>query len=265
MIRASSIALVAFVALRPAVAEERLVLLGGGPHPREAMTRFVEWAGGREARVLVVPWASSEPKASAKDIVEEVRALGAGQAEAAPRAPLKEKTRARFVAQLAAATGVFFTGGDQSRIMDVLRDLPLLEGLRERFRGGIVFGGTSAGTAIMSARMITGNGDFTVIDGSKVETRPGLGLLRGVIVDQHFVKRQRENRLFGLILRHPEERGVGIDEGTAVLVRGGREAEVVGAGTVVLVDAQGDRDALLVTFVRAGARFDVLPGPRSGR
>ncbi len=186
MVRASSLAIVAFVALGPAAAEERLVLLGGGPRPREAMTRFVEWAGGRDARVLVVPWASSDPKGSAKDVVGEVVTLGAGQAESAPRAPLKEKTRAQFLTQLAASTGVFFTGGDQGRIMDVLRDDPLLVALCERFREGIVFAGTSAGTAAMSARMITGNGDFTVIDGTKVETRPGLGLLPGVIVDQHF-------------------------------------------------------------------------------
>ena len=103
----------------------------------------------------------------------------------------------------------------------------------------------------MSARMITGEGDFTVIDGDKVEVRPGLGLLEGVIVDQHFVKRQRENRLFGLVLKHPEERGVGIDEDTALLVTGGRYAEVVGKGPVMLVDATGP-DRLAITLLRAG-------------
>ncbi len=90
--------------------------------------------------------------------------------------------------------------------------------MRTRHAEGVVFGGTSAGAAVMSLRMITGEGDFTVIDGDQVEVRAGLGLLPGVIVDQHFVKRQRENRLFGLVLKHPDERGVGIDEGTALLV-----------------------------------------------
>ena len=135
--------------------------------------------------------------------------------------------------------------------MDVLADPELLAAVKARFAAGVVFGGTSAGAAVMSARMITGEGDFTVIDGDKVEVRPGLGLLEGAIVDQHFVKRQRENRLFGLVLKHPEERGVGIDEDTALLVTGGRYAEVVGKGPVMLVDAKGP-DRLAITLLRAG-------------
>ena len=64
--------------------------------------------------------------------------------------------------------------------------------------------------------MITGGGDHTVLDGQKVEVRAGLGLLPGVILDQHFLKRQRQNRLFGLVLDHPRLLGVGVDEGTAL-------------------------------------------------
>ena len=109
----------------------------------------------------------------------------------------------------------------------------------------------------MSPRMITGDGDFSVIDGDRVAVREGLGLLPGVIVDQHFVKRQRENRLFGLVLKHPEERGVGVDEDTALLVTGGRHAEVVGSGPVLLVTAKG-RGRLEVTVLRPGQSVDLL-------
>jgi cyanophycinase len=158
--------------------------------------------------------------------------------------------------QLAAATGVFFSGGDQARIMDVLADAELLRAVRERHAQGVVFGGTSAGAAVMSLRMITGEGDFTVIDGAKVDVREGLGLLPGAIVDQHFVKRQRENRLFGLVLQQRGERGVGIDEDTALLVTGGRHGEVVGKGPVMLVDALGP-DTLRVTLLRAGQSVDL--------
>jgi cyanophycinase len=141
----------------------------------------------------------------------------------------------------------------------VLNDEGLLQAIRARHRAGVVFGGTSAGTAVMSARMITGEGDFTVLDGDKVEVRPGLGLLPGVIVDQHFLKRQRQNRLFGLVLKHPEERGVGIDEGAALVVHG-HEAEVVG-GFVMVVDARTEPGTLLVTVVPAGGRFDLARRP----
>ena len=138
--------------------------------------------------------------------------------------------------------------------MDVLADETLLAAVRRRYEAGVVFGGTSAGTAIMSKTMITGEGDFTVMDGSKVGVRAGIGLLDGVIVDQHFVKRQRENRLFGLVLASPSDRGAGIDEDTALLVTGGRDAEVVGTGIVVLVDRAGV-DRLTVTLQRPGQRF----------
>lgn len=103
--------------------------------------------------------------------------------------------------------------------MDVLTDEALFQAVRARHRAGVVFGGPSGGTAVMSARMITGEGDFTVVDGDKVQVRPGLALLPAeVIVDQHFIKRQRQDRLFGLVLKHPGGTRVGIDEGAALLV-----------------------------------------------
>jgi len=250
-------------------AETRLVLVGGGDRPREAMSRFVAWAGGASARILVIPWASAEPKEICEALLEDLKPHGPGETACGPfatldaqgkAAPLDEGGRTELKARLSRATGIFFTGGDQSRIMDVLADPALLAALRERYAAGVVFGGTSAGTAIMSSTMITGDGDFTVIDGEKVGVRAGLGLLPGVIVDQHFVKRQRQNRLFGLVLRSPRERGVGIDEGTALLVTGKWKAEVVGSGPVVLVDARAP-DQLLVTLARPGQRLDLRRRP----
>jgi cyanophycinase len=254
-------------------AETRLVIIGGGDRPPEALARFVTWAGGREARVLVLSWASGEPKESCEAILEELSPHSPGEAACGPHATLDAngkaapldagRTKAALDA-LARATGVFFTGGDQARIMDVLADPELLAAVRARFAAGAVFGGTSAGAAVMSLRMITGEGDFTVLDGDKVETRPGLGLVEGVIVDQHFVKRQRENRLFGLVLKHPAERGVGIDEDTALLVSGGHRAEVVGKGPVMLVDATGP-DRLAITLLRTGQTTDLRDKPRATR
>jgi cyanophycinase len=250
-------------------AEARLVIVGGGDRPPEALARFVAWAGGASARVLVLPWASGEPKESCEALLAELALHAPGEAACGPHAtldatgkaaPLDAERKEAALAGLARATGVFFTGGDQARIMDVLADSDLLAAVKGRFAAGVVFGGTSAGAAVMSARMITGDGDFTVIDGGAVGVRPGLGLLEGAIVDQHFVKRQRQNRLFGLVLKHPEERGVGIDEDTALLVTGGRHAEVVGKGPVMLVDAKGP-DRLEITLLRAGQTTDLRQTP----
>lgn len=256
-----------------------LVIVGGGERPPEALARFVLWAGGVSARLMVVTWASAEPRESCDGLLAELRTAAAGasggapdrgEPSCAPFAPLDpdgkarrldEAAKAGFLGQLAAATGVFFSGGDQSRIMDVLSDEELLRAVRDRHARGVVFGGTSAGAAVMSPLMITGEGDFTVINGRQVVVREGLGLLPGVIVDQHFVRRQRENRLFGLVLAHPGLRGVGIDEDTALLVaRGGRHAEVVGRGPVLLVDATGP-DKLAVTILRSGQSVE-LTGAR---
>jgi cyanophycinase len=241
-----------------ALPQERLVVIGGGERPREALSRFVEWAGGSaSARILVISWATEEPKESFESFRDDLSPFKPEAVEPAPPRPLTASGKTAFLGQLRRATGVFFTGGDQARIMEVLRDAELMSALRERYQAGVVFGGTSAGAAIMSERMITGEGDFTVIDAGRVEIRPGLGLLPGVIVDQHFVKRQRENRLFGLVLAHPEERGVGIDEGTAILVEDGRKALVVGASQVMLVDAGAGKDSLVLTLLRAGQTFEV--------
>ena len=243
----------------PAVAEaaERLVLIGGGTKPPAAVLRFVEWAGGPASRILIVPWASAEPAESASAFQEDLAPHHKGKVDIAPLAPLDEAKRSQVKEALQAATGVFFTGGDQGRIMDELKDDDLLAAFVARFREGIVFAGSSAGTAIMSPRMITGNGDFTVIDAARVETRPGLGLLQGTIVDQHFVKRQRENRLFGLILAFPDALGVGIDEDTALVVEDGKRGSVMGDGVVVLVDGRAEPGALVVRLARPGQSVDL--------
>lgn len=241
-------------------AQQRLVMVGGGPRPAEALSRFLEWAGGERGRILIIPWATADPEGAFKSLKEDFAPFRFEAIEAAPAAPLNDEAKGRFLTQLKQATGVFFSGGDQARIMNVLKDPLLLQTLRLRYHAGIVFGGTSAGTAIMSQRMITGEGDFKIIDGAKVDTRAGLGLLPGsLLVDQHFIKRQRENRLFGLMLQGPELFGLGIDEGTALLVSDNRTAEVVGASQVMLIEAARER-SLVIHLTSAGDKIDLSSG-----
>ncbi len=248
----------------PAV-ETRLVLIGGGVRPPEALAQFVAWAGGTGGRVVVIPWASGDPRASCQEATLDLGADKVAEIACAPSMALDPRGRAQLLdaeataavlSQIARATGVFFTGGDQGRILDVLADPTLAEALRERYRAGVVFGGTSAGMAVMSPLVITGDGDLTTIDGDRVPVRRGLGLVPGVILDQHFVKRQRENRLFGVVLKHAAERGVGIDEGTALLVTHSRYGEVVGSGLVVIVDARSE-DRLELTLRRRGQKVNL--------
>lgn len=228
----------------------RLVLVGGGARPPEALERFVGWAGGSKARVLVLGWASSEPDA-ADVLAAELRPFG----PAALDAVASTASARGFERLLSEATGVFFTGGDQVRLMAAVDALGLAERLRALSRAGVVFGGTSAGTAVMSPLMITGEGDFTKLDAAQVGTAPGLGLLPGTVVDQHFLKRQRQNRLFGLVAAHPGLLGLGVDEDTALLVDG-TLAECVGATAAMAVRATG-LGGWAVELVPSGARYDL--------
>ncbi len=246
-----------------AAADERLVLLGGGPRPPEALSRFAEWAGGRKARILVIAWASSDPAESFDSLRDDFAPYRPDRMDLAPSPPLGPGAKADLSRQIERATGVFFSGGDQGRIMDVLRDGPLLESLRARYEAGVVFGGTSAGTACMSSLMITGDGDFTVIDADAVGVRAGLGLLPNVILDQHFIKRQRQNRLFGLILRHPGRLGLGVDEGSALVVRDNRHAEVMGRAPVMVVDGRDKPGGLVVQLLQPGDRYDIKKRKRA--
>jgi cyanophycinase len=247
----------ALLAASTLAAEERLILIGGGPRPSRALARLVEWGGGPGARVLVVTWAARDAGEAFSSFRNDLAPYGPGTVRPTPDFPLSAEDKARLRDQLAWATAVYFVGGDQDRIMDALRDRSLLEHMRARYEEGVVFAGTSAGTAVMSAIAIVGDGDRTVMDGNEVEVRPGLGLLPGVILDQHFIRRQRQNRLFGLVLKHPDLLGLGVDEGTALLVRGNRTAEVVGASRVMVVEASSDGGAMNLQLLVPGETFDL--------
>ena len=252
------ICVVLFVFAGVSLAQQRLVVVGGGKRPPEAMKKFVEWAGGNSANILVIPWATSEPESSFEYLRKDMAELGPRSIVLAPIAPLTDEKKSALLEQLKNATGVFFTGGDQVKTMEVLKDGSLAAALRERYQKGVVFGGTSAGAAIMSTQMITGEGDFTVIDGGKVQTIAGLGLLPDdVIVDQHFIKRQRQNRLFGLVLQSGRKYGIGIDEDTALLVVDNRFGEVVGARQVMTVIPAKREGGLFVQLLKPGEWLDL--------
>ncbi|CAH0997838.1 Cyanophycinase [Emticicia aquatica] len=238
-------------------AQERLILIGGGKRTPDVLAKFIEFSGNENGKILVIPWASGEQEIAFSNIKNEVGALSKIAIENAPLAPLNTETKAKLVAQLKTTKGVFFCGGDQNRIMEVLKDDELFNIMHEMYKNNVVFAGTSAGTAIMSEIMITGEGDFKVIDGSKVETKKGLGLINNIIVDQHFIKRQRQNRLIGLIFKNPTLLGVGIDENTALVVEQNRYAEVLGESQVMIFEALKQPNEMKFLMLQKGKKFDL--------
>jgi cyanophycinase len=252
-----------------------LVLNGGGAKPPDVMEKFVELAGGPEAPIVVFPTASE-----LEDTGDYYRTLlhddyGCTNVTVAEVFTPEDGQDETIAARIAAAGGIFFSGGDQRRIARALGGTRVGSSVRAAFDRGAVVGGTSAGTACQSGLMITGDGDFEVIAAGAVKLWPGLGLFDGVIVDQHFVSRRRHNRLISVTLEHPELLGVGIDDATAVWLRPDGTFQVLGEGWVVVYDARsatvnrgprrGDVTALgvhgMVTHVLLpGEVFDVTRG-----
>ncbi len=248
---------IALLAVFSVIAQQRLLVIGGGDHPPDAIKKFVGWSGGEKAHILVITWATSEPDESFMELSNEFKEYKPAAIEASPVAPIDADERTKFITQLKQATGVYFTGGDQNRIMDVLGDTDLLKMLREKYASGTPFAGSSAGAAVMSDPMMTGDADLKILDGNKVGVRMGLGLIPNVIFDQHFLVRQRHNRLFGLVMVNPNMLGIGIDEDTAVLIQDNRRLQVVGATQVMFVDAKNHKGSMVVDILKAGEWFDL--------
>jgi cyanophycinase len=240
-----------------AVAQQRLLVVGGGKRPPDAMKKFVEWSGGPRSNVLVITWASEVPEENFEGLKRDLTAAGAANVTHAPMRPLDAEKRTAFISELSKATGVFFSGGDQNRIMGVLADAELLKSIRDAYARGVPFGGTSAGAAAMSDPMMTGDADLKLLDGKQVGTRPGIGFVPKVMFDQHFLVRQRHNRLFGWLLLNRDFLGVGIDEDTAVLIEDNRKMTVAGPTQVMVVDSKRIKGGMAVYFLKAGERFDL--------
>lgn len=138
------------------------------------------------------------------------------------------------------ATGVFFTGGDQLKITSHIGDTPVFQRIREIYDEGGVICGTSAGAAAMSETMLVEGGDEeSHAIGGSVRMAPGLGLIGGVVIDQHFMERGRVGRLMGAVAQNPKNLGIGIDERTSIVVERGESFYVLGSGAVYVIDGTG--------------------------
>jgi cyanophycinase len=281
----------------------RLVIVGGGlERDNVAVFRTFLDGVGATAPIAVIGAASSSPVRSVQRFADDLAHYGVSPERVTPirLAWLDDESTAtdestwrgnasnpQEIARLEAAGAVWFTGGDQSRIVRVLRHAdgsatPMLETLRARLAAGIVVGGSSAGAAVMSDPMISGGANLpvllsglkrlragdaslplpqppTVADTSVLSMGSGLGFLPGVLVDQHFGARARLGRLVMALLARPraERIGIGIDENTGIGVDlASGQIEMLGAAGVTLVDAG---DASIAAGTIRGVRVSLLP------
>jgi cyanophycinase len=215
------------------------ILAAGGAEDkvkkREILERFVKEAGGGKARIAILPTASSIPEERAAFYSGVFGGLGA-EAVSVPIAARADAQSPSNVEAIRAASGVFLTGGDQSRLVDVLSGTPALAAIVERLRAGGVLAGTSAGASAFSATMIVGGQTGLTLRKDAVKLSAGLGIITRLIIDQHFSQRDRLGRLLTAVALKPEALGVGIDEDTAIVYYGSGDLEVIGTGQVFIVD-----------------------------
>lgn len=219
-----------------------LVIIGGHEDregDKQVLTRFVELAGGNDQKIVVITAASGEPDEMWKVYDDAFSDLGVNNRE---HIHLESRERANdpdIVRKIATARGIFMTGGDQRRLLSILGGTAIDAAMHDAYcQRGACVAGTSAGASAMSGHMLAaGTGDVQHEKGS-VKLGAGFGLVQKVIIDQHFSERGRLPRLLTVIAQNPYLMGVGIDEDTALVIEHGTGLEVVGCGTVTIVDCR---------------------------
>ena len=225
-------------------AKGHLLIIGGGDRPDYLAEKIYELAGGGNARIVIIPNASEDKIDAATYTLEGLKKAGFKNYDYI----MFDRNTADAdsnLAKLDNTTAVYFTGGDQIRITRDLLGTKMLEKIRKIYADGGVISGTSAGAAIMSKIMLTGNelinkdttSSYFTIQKGNIETVEGLGFVTKAIIDQHFITRKRLNRLISVVLEHPDKIGIGIDESTSIIVNPDDTFDVLGESLVMVFDA----------------------------
>ncbi|MCA9052841.1 MAG: cyanophycinase [Planctomycetaceae bacterium] len=251
----------------PRVEQGSLVIVGGGRIPDEILDRFVELSGGPASQIVVIPTASDGEHPERHQDVERLRAAGAGQVTTLHTRDRSLANSAEFLAPLTQASGVWFTGGRQWRLVDAYEETPLVAACHAVLERGGAIGGSSAGATIQGDYLVRGHPlGNTVMMAAGYER--GFAFLPGTAIDQHFTQRKREADLEAVKRRHPQLVCLGIDEGTALVVQG-TSGEVLGAGSVTLYDGEPDADdpqaVLSRSVLQPGERYDFDAQTAHGR
>jgi cyanophycinase len=235
-----------------------VIPIGGAEAKRKdpvILERFVELCGGNDARILVIPTASllDETGPAYQELFE-------GMGAKSMCTPIEEREQcyeSEMLEVMERATGIFITGGNQLRLSTILGGTPVARAIRRLNAEGVHMAGTSAGAAIVSEHMISGGRGGSSPRESGVVLSPGLGLTNRAIIDQHFNRRGRMGRLLAALSFNPFVVGLGIDENTAAFIAPDGKFEVVGHGTVTIVDPSDLRHSSM-SYVRKAEAISLI-------
>jgi cyanophycinase len=227
-----------------------LFIVGGGPQPPELIQRFFDLAGGTKGKIVVFAMASSEGKESGEEKADDLRKLGANTH--AYYIDANEANSDSMAKNMEGVTGVWFGGGDQVLLTKALLGTRVEKAIHDLYAHGAVIGGTSAGAEVMANPMLTGEerhpggvrppddttAHYMTIARDNMELVPGFGMIKGVLIDQHFTRRRRHNRFISVVLETPPHLGAGIDESTALIVNPDGHWSILGESAVSIYDAR---------------------------
>lgn len=240
----------------PEVKQGSLVIVGGGGMPADIAKKFVELAGGADEPIVVLPTAVESP-----DLKREgafLKRMGANNIIVLPQTKRDDVESEAVLAALSKAKGVWFGGGRQWRFVDAYLGTKAEALIRDVVARGGVIGGSSAGATIQGDYLCRGS-PLNNTDMMAEGYERGLALLQGVAIDQHFAQRKRFTDMTQLMKFRPQLLGIGLDEATAIVVRGST-AEVLGQSEAHFYDyrtgpPQSEKD---YTSLKAGQKFDLL-------
>ena len=260
----------------PQITKTAVMVIGGAEdklHGRLILQTFFQRCGGADARIAIIPSASREPDATGSRYVAIFEEMGAKAIEVVDIREREHGSNPEWQTFIEDCTGVFMTGGDQLRLCGLLSDTPIMECVRTRARlGEITLAGTSAGAAVMGQQMIAGGGSGESPNRSLVDMTIGLGIIPEVVVDQHFHNRNRMARLLSAVASNMDRLAIGIDEDTCAMFENNGTFQVIGKGTVTIIDPGessytnyphvGDTDPLSIHNLRLhilshGDRYDL--------
>ena len=221
----------------------KLFIIGGGDRSQELLSDLVSTADLRpNDYIVVLPMATSIPEESVAYISEQISAFAKQKIVSFNFDKEQANQKIAWIDSVKNARLIFITGGDQNKFMDVVRGSKLYHALHEAYGNGATISGTSAGAAVMSQIMITGgqkgnmkSESFREIKTDYVEVASGMGFMKNIIIDQHFIIRSRYNRLISLFADYSDKMVIGIDEGTALVVSGNK-ARVSGDSQIIVLE-----------------------------
>jgi len=251
------------------VSSGALVIVGGGSMPEDVVARFVELAGGKDARIVVLPTAVPRAVAARERVPGFLRNAEVANVTILRQRESREIAEEEFQTAMKTATGVWFGGGRQWNFVDAYEGTDAIELLRDVLRRGGVIGGSSAGATIQGELLVRGHPLGNTVMLAEGYER-GFAFLPGTAIDQHFSQRGRQPDLIPVIRRHPKMLGIGLDEGTAIVVKGTR-VDVIGLNAAHFLTAanmatRSDTDlnlskpedaAHLYVSVKAGESLDL--------